>query len=174
MEFDSPVQITRLVIRNDVGKLTNANVYLIDKYEEEVAVYQIGTDVQPVIACSSSGGDCNGIEPKSVQFDDIYDVKCCADSPSSSDISWVQNNPQCPFKLMFEGSNSIDACPETKTYAEAVAFCESYPGGRLCTQDELDRDCAEGVGLCNGIDDELIWSSTKIPPTLLPTLEDLL
>ena len=62
---------------------------------------------------------------------------------------------------LFE-ANPIN-CPGTKTYAEAAEFCGNFPFGvRLCTQDELERDCAEGVGGCAGLDNNLIWSSTKI------------
>ena len=171
VEFDSPGQITRLIIRNDVGGLTNAEVILYDKDDQVVGNYQIVNDVQPIIACSSSSGNCNSYELMPIQFDDLHDVKCCADEPSASDTFWSQTNPQCPFKLKFKGSNSINTCPGMLTYAEAEAFCESYSGGRLCTQAELDNDCAEGVGICPGVnlDDELIWSSTKFPITILET-----
>lgn len=168
MEFDSPGQITRLVIRNDIGGLTNAVVMLYDKDDQVVGDYQIVSDVQPVIACSSSTGGCNLTEPVPVQFDDLHNVKCCADSPSASDSFWSQTDSGCPFKLMFEGSDSISTCPGSRPYADAEVFCAGY-GGRLCTQEELEQDCAEGVGVCTDLDDELIWSSTKIPIIILET-----
>ena len=167
MEFDSPGQITRLEIRNDVGGLTNVVVTLYDKDDQVVGNNQISGDIQPVVACSSSSGSCDDA-PTPVEFDDLYDFKCCADSPLASDTFWSQTNPQCPFKLNFLGSGSIAVCPGTKTYSEAALFCAGY-GGRLCTQDELERDCAESVGGCSGLDNNLIWSSTKIPITILET-----
>merc|ERR1719410_727421 len=52
-----------------------------------------------------------------------------------------------------------------RTWAMANCICEKH-GARLCTKDELERNCAEKVG-CNH-DHDLVWSSTP-EPTASPT-----
>merc|ERR1711862_202982 len=50
-------------------------------------------------------------------------------------------------------------CHREKTYHDAEGICALYDS-RLCTKDELSRECTRGSGC--GLDGHLIWSGTPV------------
>ncbi len=82
-------------------------------------------------------------------------VRCCADTYLG--LPWAQA-PQCSVwsTTQFIG----EECNPKMLLTEATEYCESR-GGRLCTTEEVYKDCTVGTG-CN-YDTEQIWtSSTEI------------
>jgi len=88
-----------------------------------------------------------------VSPDEIYGVRCCADSDPGG---WILNSERgCN---VFAQSNIPDC--ETTDYNTAVQLC-SDAGGRLCTREELEYPylCAANSGC--GFNGQMVWSSTE-------------
>jgi hypothetical protein len=101
------------------------------------------------------------------ESDEVHEIRCCADEvPDPTPSGWnFVNRGDCPF------SESPPDCP-VGTYTEAVDICEAA-GARLCTDTELESNCARGTGC--GFDNDLVWSSkvgVPPPPSPAPTVDD--
>ena len=95
---------------------------------------------------------------------DRHEVTCCTDDDSSTNAGFAQRYPGTCSDIWgaredtgAEDGTGDYTCQSNLNWAEAGAFC-GLIGGRLCTTDELDRDCSRGGG-CD-LDTELVWTST--------------
>ncbi len=59
-------------------------------------------------------------------------------------------------------------CPGKMTFFDAEEYCQAA-GGRLCTSEEVARDCAMGTG-CD-YDSEMIWTSSNDMQLYLPATD---
>jgi len=84
-------------------------------------------------------------------------VVCCKDDigDDDDDDKWYQNKEYCPFT-----SNSSEGM--FLPYPSAKEFCEEDEKGRLCTKDELEKNC--GDDWSRG---KLVWSSTEAADDIL-------
>jgi len=80
-----------------------------------------------------------------------HEVRCCSDAQQPG---W-RHRSRCPWAASKGFNAGVVACQRSKTYAEAVAHC-ALVGARLCTSDELARNCAKGTGC--GMDAHMIWT----------------
>jgi len=87
---------------------------------------------------------------------ETHELRCCSDEVGPIE-GWKQRN-DCPRAI----SKINGVCQHAVTYEEAVGLCDGI-GGRLCTADELLRDCTKRTG-CNH-DKDMIWSSTEVEAT---------
>ena len=106
------------------------------------------TDHVPVV-CGSSYGNCDIKTQLSNIHTSEHAVRCCSDFIRPG---WEQNS-ECE---VWAESELNGLCYERVTYASANDICASQ-GARLCSQSELERDCAAGSG-CE-LDHHMIWSS---------------
>ena len=81
-------------------------------------------------------------------------VRCCSDTQKNG---WRQN-PSCSVWVTADrwGADEWGKCKSLK-WEDANTFCISQ-GGRLCTKNELENNCARDSG-CR-YDFRLVWSST--------------
>ena len=91
---------------------------------------------------------------------ETHPIRCCADgNPGNAD--WERKySGTCPSDVW--GASDIGGiCSGDVTYSEGKQICEDA-GGRLCTIEEIDSDCARGTG-CN-YDHQMVWTATSAPP----------
>lgn len=118
---------------------------IIETYAEDFL-----TEVTHVpVVCGSSYGNCDVKTQLSNTNTSEHAVRCCSDFIRPG---WEQN-PGCG---VWAESELNGLCYERVTFASAIDICTSQ-GARLCTQSELERDCAAGSG-CE-LDHHMIWSS---------------
>ena len=118
------------------------------------------------LACGSTVNACNKA-PRYVSPLEKHPVRCCSDVGGSP---FVQRFPgRCPdvWAMPWNLDHSNDAlqleCANEygqKTFYEANYICDDVDA-RLCTADELERDCVTGMG-CN-FNSKLIWTSETSP-----------
>jgi hypothetical protein len=83
-----------------------------------------------------------------------FPVRCC----SSEDINGWTKNQGCSIS----SKTNTTTCP-VLDWHQANEFCEEFAeGSRLCTQEELESNCAKSTEC--GFDGRLIWSSTPAAP----------
>merc|ERR1712019_327253 len=83
-------------------------------------------------------------------YDVDHDVRCCSNTAKPG---WIKRRGCSVWaRSKFDG-----VCMRNKNFLEAECICEKY-GGRLCTKEEIDRDCSARTG-CR-LDKELVWTST--------------
>jgi len=105
-----------------------------------------------VCGASTNGGSCGGRSsiPMRNNLEALHGVRCCAShawQPAGS------ASYQCPWV-------TSGACQQSKTHAEAQQYCQGlHQGSRLCTENEVGRECAKYSGC--GFDDDLVWTSTR-------------
>ena len=102
----------------------------------------------------AAAGNCPGEAQYCASHHEAHEVGCCADSPVDG---FQQLNPDTCSDVWGERDAADLSCQDALNYPDAVAFCVSM-GGRLCTADELERNCNAGTG-CD-FNNNLIWSST--------------
>lgn len=95
-------------------------------------------------------GGCGGQESLSVSIDTQYAIRCCSDNFK---LVWLKA-PRCD--IWAESDPVPGQCINDATFDEAVQFCSNV-GARLCTADEIRRDCTASSG-CE-FDFELAWSA---------------
>merc|ERR1712019_205362 len=84
-------------------------------------------------------------------YDVDHDVRCCSDTAKPG---WFKRRGCSVWaRSKFDG-----VCMRNKNFLEAECICEKY-GGRLCTKEEIDRDCSARTG-CR-LDKELVWTSVS-------------
>jgi len=104
----------------------------------------------------ASGGDCNEISDifecntRYVSKDEQWGVRCCSDTDPGG---WSQKGSCSVYT-----SSRIPTCMSATNWDSAAGLCSSA-GGRLCTREELESDCAKGGGC--GLDYDMVWSSTE-------------
>ena len=101
-------------------------------------------------------------EPYCGSPDELHEVTCCADSSRSG----FQQSYQATCDDVW-GSRNVEDCEHGLNYDDAFAYCENK-GGRLCTADELARDCSRDGGC--GHNRDLVWTSDH-PPVVTVTFE---
>jgi len=103
-------------------------------------------------------GRCSETETASCEDpQEPHDVRCCSDVNKPG---WTQRGSECPWTESnnFDGANF--ECQGGLSFFEASQFCADV-GGRLCTQAEVQDNCAFGTGC--GFDVSFIWTSTGAP-----------
>ena len=91
-----------------------------------------------VLVCGSSSG-CSEPTQEAALYE-THKLRCCSDEVGPVE-GWKQRS-NCPLAI-----SKIDGvCKHAVTYDEAIGLCDSI-GGRLCTADELLRDCTKRTGL---------------------------
>jgi hypothetical protein len=85
---------------------------------------------------------------------ELHEVTCCADTAGTG---FEQRYPSTCPDVWGEADTNGQACAHALNVADAVVHCSAM-GGRLCTADELERDCTRDTGCGHNWD--LVWSST--------------
>merc|ERR1712241_96954 len=98
-----------------------------------------------------SNNGCPNEEDGVFEFTAGHEVWCCSDI-------YVEGYQQKNCGI-WSTSKLLGQCYNVKTWPMAECVCRKY-GGRLCTKDELERDCAKRTG-CNH-DVNVVWSSTHV------------
>lgn len=109
------------------------------------------SDYDAVCGASENGGACGGrsVIPMRHDLEANYGVRCCASHAWQP--AGTAENP-CPWTTSGE-------CQTSKTHAEAEQYCQGlHQDARLCTEDEVGRECAARSGC--GFDDDLVWTRT--------------
>jgi len=104
------------------------------------------------LGCFQWSGNCS---TQCVSDSEFHAVRCCSDSAKEG---W--NNSYCPD--VWQNLDEWQHCLELP-YQDAVAFCASE-GARLCTQHELQRDCAKQPS-CS-FDQRLVWTDESCGTTI--------
>jgi len=104
------------------------------------------------LGCFQWSGNCS---TQCVSDQEVHAVRCCSDSAREG---W--NNTRCPE--VWQNLNEWQDCAEM-TYYDAVGYCASQ-GARLCTEEELNRDCAKQPS-CH-FDKRLVWTSRSCGTTM--------
>merc|ERR1711933_191120 len=108
-------------------------------------------DSEYYVVCGRGTGCGDGIDEAVADVSELHEVRCCKDESAPG------------FKTRCEGvwaaSEWGGLCHREKTYDEEEGICALYDS-RLCTKDELSRECTRGSGC--GLDGHLIWSGTPV------------
>jgi len=115
------------------------------------------TNGSHLLACGNSGKDCDA-ETQVADDDTFHEVRCCSDTLIAG---WKKKN-NCEVWAQSE----LPICFHKETYAGAESIC-AQNNARLCTVQEMLRDCTTGTGC--GHDPDMIWTSTPAPPVASPT-----
>jgi len=91
---------------------------------------------------------------------ELHEVRCCSDV---SLPGWTKNF----WCDVWTESDFGGDCFEEKDFSSAESIC-ILKNGRLCTKEELEKNCAKGSGC--GFDYDFVWSSTPGDPTEMPTV----
>ena len=91
-----------------------------------------------VLVCGSSS-ECSEPTQEAALYE-THELRCCSDEVGPLE-GWKQRS-NCPHTI----SKINGACQHGVNYEEAIGLCDSI-GGRLCTADELLRDCTKRTGL---------------------------
>lgn len=83
---------------------------------------------------------------------EMHEVRCCSDTV----ITGWRHRTDCPWTESNNFSPTATECIHGMTFGQADAFCTSV-GARLCTADEVSRQCTRATGC--GHDNDLIWTS---------------
>ena len=96
-------------------------------------------------------GKCNSLGGNVVPADasDEHAVRCCSDDPSSG---W---NMKCNKASGITGVYGQSPECRTLNFADAREFCETFPGGRLCSPLEMAGRCTGNTGC--GFNKKLVW-----------------
>ena len=104
----------------------------------------------------STSSGLEGEEPAyCALLDDEHEVRCCSDT----ELPGFQQRNGCSVwaESQFASVGSGAAgCVHEASFAMASSTCEEA-GARLCTVDEMERDCTAGTGCAH--DEDLIWTS---------------
>jgi len=122
--------------------------------ELEVNAVRTGTIGEPVCAYVPPRDVCNELRCAAVgvcaeastcaQPTETHEVVCCA---SHAIGGFRQNTPStCPDVWGYTGGRN---CQHALNSADAAAWCTTF-GARLCTADELERDCGRATGCGHG------------------------
>jgi hypothetical protein len=87
-------------------------------------------------------------------LNESHEVSCCADSAV---VGFAQKYPTTCSDVWGERDANGAECQHELDYVGAVNFCTSI-GGRMCTANEIQRDCTKGTGCAHDFD--LVWTST--------------
>merc|ERR1712048_1208810 len=98
--------------------------------------------------CNEPDSDCTS---RCAALAESHAVRCCSSAPIDG---WT--NEKCS-NVWHESDAWAGGCQWLK-YSAAETFCQSL-GGRLCTDVELQRNCAASSG-CN-YDARLLWTSSS-------------
>lgn len=80
---------------------------------------------------------------------DKHEVRCCAEKkPKTGRWFWKR-------KCGIYAASEVPKCQDAKSFAEAKKICKDI-GARLCTADELKKDCGKWTGCMHDMD--LIWT----------------
>mmetsp|Transcript_19794 Transcript_19794/g.47104 ORF Transcript_19794/g.47104 Transcript_19794/m.47104 type:complete len:103 (-) Transcript_19794:127-435(-) len=79
------------------------------------------------------------------------EVRCCSESYMAIGDDW---KAQCGIWSSAKVPGSDGENCDIVTYAEAVDRCAQYDA-RLCTRNELSRNCADGMGC---YDKHMVWA----------------
>jgi len=103
------------------------------------------------IVKGATGSACidNSCITRAVGREEYWSVRCCANTNPGG---WIQRD-HCSVFAWSEVSGCTAADWDT-----AVELCEEV-GGRLCTREELEMNCAAGSG-CSA-NSKMVWSSTS-------------
>jgi len=81
-----------------------------------------------------------------------HNVRCCSDTEKEG---WTKKS-KCDVWV----ASKIDGkCHKNKNFLEAKCICEEA-GARLCTKEELEKNCSVGTGC--GLDTKLIWTMVSL------------
>merc|ERR1712038_49626 len=107
------------------------------------------------LAVCGQSTKCNA-PPQQVPKNSLHAVRCCSEEDMTGIEGWLKNDG-CS---VWSKSRLLDQrCHRNESYEDAEAICEMN-GGRLCTKDELENNCARGGGCCEKND--LVWSSDPV------------
>merc|ERR1712038_288258 len=107
------------------------------------------------LAVCGQSTKCNA-PPEQVPKNSLHAVRCCSEENMTGIEGWLKNDG-CS---VWSKSRLLDQrCDRNESYEDAEAICEMN-GGRLCTKDELENNCARGGGCCEKND--LVWSSDPV------------
>lgn len=95
---------------------------------------------------------CNELDYCAVPTE-THEVRCCSDTQITG---WAQRNTDCPWTESDRFSSTAMDCIHGMTFGQADEFCTSV-GARLCTANEVARECTRGTGC--GHDNDLVWTS---------------
>jgi len=93
--------------------------------------------------------DTAGCETRAVSSTEQWNVRCCADTNPGG---WVKNSGCTVFT-----ESDVPSCVSTD-WDSAVGICE-LAGGRLCTREEIEMNCAANGGCRYNY--YMVWSSTE-------------
>lgn len=101
------------------------------------------------VACGEKGkcAEMFGWGGRLAAADEFHEVRCCTESYHAG---WKKHG-HCDVWAL-----SVD-CDRTYALEDAMALCEAA-GARLCTKQELVRNCAKDAGC--GHNDEFLWTQT--------------
>jgi len=109
----------------------------------------VPTGAKNYIVKGKAGNPCDedNCATRTVGAEEKWSVRCCADSLIDG---WKQNDGCSVFAM-----STIKTCAVTN-WESAFDLCSSA-GGRLCSKEELELNCAKGSG-CS-MDYKMVWSS---------------
>jgi len=108
------------------------------------------------IVKGATSGSCNEISDifvcntRYVSKNEKWGVRCCAETDPGG---WSQEG-SCSIYT----NSRIPTCMSATDWDSAAGLCSSA-GGRLCTREELESDCAKDGGC--GLNSDMAWSSTE-------------
>ncbi|CAE8645393.1 unnamed protein product [Polarella glacialis] len=97
--------------------------------------------------CFEAGGDCDSRCEEVTSILTVHPVRCCSDQAIPG---WVNN--RCAD--IWHKPLASQGCLELE-FSDAYNYCIA-DGGRLCTEDELSRNCASETGCY--FDERLVWT----------------
>ena len=109
------------------------------------------------IVCGGSNGSCSDERIREANSDTSWAVRCCSNTPRDGFIRKYPNT--CPSNVW--GDSEVNGqCHGSKTFEQARGLCSSI-GARLCSREELVKDCTRNSGC--GYDSRYAWSDTPVP-----------
>jgi len=102
-----------------------------------------------VKGASSSGCSDNNCTARAVGREEYWSVRCCSNTNPGG---WTKKNHCSVFAW-----SEVPGC-SAADWDTALGLCEEA-GGRLCTREELEMNCAAGSG-CSA-NNKMVWSSTS-------------
>ena len=119
-----------------------------------------------LLACGATTGTCSE-QTLAADSSETHEARCCSDTNLGSGWSQLSNRGAICTNVWGRSEDSNEVCQDALNYGEALAMCANL-GGRLCTAEELLADCTRGSGCSH--DNDLIWSSTDVTPSSIPSM----
>ena len=121
------------------------------------------TPEQGYVFCGSWGNSACETNEALVDLTEVHAVRCCS---TEEGHGYSRCDSGSVFSDVIYGS--APDCLE-QNYEEAKETCESLPGRRLCSKEEMEARCARGTGC--GFDQKLVWGYMGDPkyPSSSPT-----